>query len=282
MNLPKYRISKNTLLIASMFTVLLLAFNSCKREAVQTLPNRQWELTWSDEFDGSSGSAPDAAKWAYDIGTGSNGWGNAELQYYTNRPENIKLDGSGNLVITARSESYAGSGFTSARIKTKGLFAQEYGRFEARIKTPTGPGLWPAFWMLGDNIDAVPWPQCGEIDIMEQRGQQPSVTHGSIHGPGYSGGSAISKAYGLMDGRFDTDYHVYAVEWGKDFIDFYVDNFLYQRITPDDVPGEWVYNRPFFLLLNVAVGGSFVGFPTSGTPFPQSMYVDYVKVYKQK
>jgi beta-glucanase (GH16 family) len=282
MNLPKNKLSKNSLLAAYMLTLLLLAFSSCKREAVQTLPNRQWELTWSDEFDGAAGSAPNAAKWTYDIGTGINGWGNAELQYYTSRPENIKLDGSGNLVITARSESYAGSGFTSARIKTKGLFAQEYGRFEARIKTPTGPGLWPAFWMLGDNIDAVPWPQCGEIDIMEQRGQQPSITYGSVHGPGYSGGSAISKAYGLMDGRFDTDYHVYAVEWGKDFIDFYVDNFLYQRITPDDVPGEWVYNRPFFLLLNVAVGGSFVGFPTSGTPFPQSMYVDYVKVYKQK
>lgn len=282
MILSIYRRLKNTLLTGVVCTTLVFAISSCEREAVQTLPQREWELVWSDEFNGTAGNAPDAAKWAFDIGTGSNGWGNSELQYYTNRPANVQLDGSGKLVITARSESYAGSGFTSARIKTKGLFAQAYGRFEARIKTPTGPGIWPAFWMLGANIDTKPWPQCGEIDIMEQRGQQPSVTHGTVHGPGYSGGNSVGKAYALTNGRFDTDYHIYAVEWGEDFIDFYVDNFLYQRITPADVPGEWVYNQPFFLILNVAVGGNFVGFPTTGTPFPQSMYVDYVKVYKQK
>ncbi len=282
MILSIYRRAKNTLLLGVVCTTLVFTMNSCEREAVQTLPQREWELVWSDEFNGTAGNAPDAAKWAFDIGTGSNGWGNSELQYYTNRPANIQLDGSGKLVITARSESYAGSGFTSARIKTKGLFAQAYGRFEARIKTPTGPGIWPAFWMLGANIDTKPWPQCGEIDIMEQRGQQPSVTHGTLHGPGYSGGNSIGKAYALTNGRFDTDYHIYAVEWGEDYVDFFVDNFLYQRLTPADVTGEWVYNQPFFLLLNVAVGGNFVGFPTSGTPFPQSMYVDYVKVYKQK
>jgi beta-glucanase (GH16 family) len=282
MILSIYRRVKSTLLLGVVCTTIVLTMNSCEREAVQTLPQREWELVWSDEFNGTAGNAPDAAKWAFDIGTGSNGWGNSELQYYTNRPANVQLDGSGKLVITARSESYGGSGFTSARIKTKGLFAQAYGRFEARIKTPTGPGIWPAFWMLGANIDTKPWPQCGEIDIMEQRGQQPSVTHGTVHGPGYSGGNSVGKAYALTNGRFDTDYHIYAVEWGEDFIDFYVDNFLYQRITPVDVPGEWVYNQPFFLILNVAVGGNFVGFPTTGTPFPQSMYVDYVKVYKQK
>lgn len=270
------------LLPAAVVLSLLLTLTSCKKNAVQTLPQREWELLWSDEFNGAAGSAPDNAKWSFDIGTGANGWGNSELQYYTSRPDNINLDGNGKLVITAKSESYAGSGFTSARIKTKGKFAQAYGRFEARIKTPTGPGIWPAFWMLGANIDTKPWPQCGEIDIMEQRGQQPSVTHGSIHGPGYSGAGAITKPYGLLNGRFDTDYHLYAVEWGEDYIDFFVDNFLYQRLTPDDVTGEWVYNQPFYLLLNVAVGGNFVGFPTSGTPFPQSMYIDYVKVYKQK
>lgn len=282
MNFSIYKKAKSTLLIAGVCTTMMLTFSSCEREAVQTLPQREWELVWSDEFNGTAGNAPDAAKWAFDIGTGSNGWGNSELQYYTNRPSNVQLDGSGKLVITARSESYAGSGFTSARLKTKGLFAQAYGRFEARIKTPTGPGIWPAFWMLGANIDTKPWPQCGEIDIMEQRGQQPSITHGTLHGPGYSGGNSIGKAYALTNGRFDTDYHIYAVEWGEDYIDFFVDNFLYQRLTPADVTGEWVYNQPFFLLLNVAVGGNFVGFPTSGTPFPQSMYVDYVKVYKQK
>ena len=136
--------------------------------------------------------------------------------------------------------------------------------------------------MLGANIDTKPWPLCGEIDIMEQRGQQPSITHGSVHGPGYSGGSAITKPYGLTNGRFDTDFHIYAVEWGENYIDFFVDNYLYQRITPENVTGEWVFNESFYILLNVAVGGNFVGFPTSGTPFPQSMLVDYVKVYREK
>lgn len=282
MNTSKIISPLRSLKTAVLGILVVLLAGGCEKAAKQTLPERNWELAWSDDFTGAAGSAPDAGKWAFDIGTGSNGWGNSELQYYTNRPENIKLDGNGMLVITAKSESYAGSGFTSARIKTKGLFAQQYGRFEARIKTPTGPGLWPAFWMLGANIDTKPWPQCGEIDIMEQRGQQPSVTWGSVHGPGYSGGGAISKPYGLVNGRFDTEFHVYAVEWGEDYIDYFVDNYLFQRITPETVTGDWVYNTPFFLLLNVAVGGNFVGFPTTGTPFPQSMYVDYVKVYKQK
>lgn len=273
---------KNKLIQYLGLGLLLATFGGCQREAVQTLPQREWTLTWSDDFNGAAGSAPDNTKWTFDIGTGNNGWGNSELQYYTSRPNNVQLDGSGKLVITARSEAFSGSGFTSARIKTKGLFAQAYGRIEARIKTTTGPGLWPAFWMLGADIDTNPWPKCGEIDIMEQRGQQPSVTHGSIHGPGYSGGNAKTKAYALPNGRFDADYHVYAVEWGEDYIDFFVDNFLYYRVSPSDVSGEWVYNKPFFLILNVAVGGNFVGFPTSGTPFPQSMLVDYVKVYKQK
>ncbi len=255
-------------------------FSGCEIDAVQKLPERSWELTWSDDFNGTNGTAPDATKWAFDLGAG--GWGNSELQYYTNRPSNISLDGNGNLVITARQESLGGAGFTSARIKTKGLFAQKYGRFEARIKTPTGPGIWPAFWMLGENIDQVSWPQCGEIDIMEQKGQQSSVTIGTVHGPGYSGGNAISKPYGLTNGRFDSDYFIYAIEWGEGYIDFFVNNFLYKRVTPSDVTGNWVYDQPFYLLLNVAVGGNFVGFPTAGTPFPQSMTIDYVKVYKQK
>lgn len=271
-----------SLKIAALPLVLCFTVVSCKKEAVQTLPEREWTLVWSDDFNGAAGSSPDNTKWSFDIGTGNNGWGNQELQYYTSRPSNIQMDGSGNLVITARSESFGGAGFTSARIKTKDLYAQAYGRFEARIKTPSGPGIWPAFWMLGSNIDTKPWPQCGEIDIMEQRGQLPSVTYGTLHGPGYSGGNSIGKAYALTNGRFDAGYYTYAVEWGENYIDFFVNNFLYQRLTPDDVTGQWVYNQPFFLILNVAVGGNFVGFPTTGTPFPQSMYVDYVKVYKQK
>jgi beta-glucanase (GH16 family) len=259
---------------------LALSLSSCEVEETQQLPERAWTLTWSDEFEGNSGAAPNSANWTYDIGRGDNGWGNEELQYYTDDPRNVSLDGQGNLVITARRESFGGAPFTSARIKTKGLFSQAYGRFEARLKTPFGPGLWPAFWMLGSNIDEVNWPQCGEIDIMELRGQQPNIALGSLHGPGYSAGAAISGKYAQQNDRFDTEYHIYAVEWFEDRIDFFVDDFLYQRITTEDVPGEWVYDQPFFMILNVAVGGTFVGFPTSETPFPQTMIVDYVKVYE--
>lgn len=260
---------------------LSMLLSGCEEQAVQTLPERAWTLTWSDDFEGIAGSSPDKLKWTYDIGTGNNGWGNSELEYYTNRPSNVQLNGEGQLVITARKESFSGSGYTSARIKTQGLFSQTYGRFEARIKTPTGPGIWPAFWLLGDNISEVSWPQCGEIDIMEQRGQEPSVTHGTVHGPGYFGGNAKTKAFGLLTGRFDMDFHVYAIEWGEDYIDFFIDDFLYQRIQPNDLTGEWVFNKPFFIILNVAVGGNYVGYPTTGTPFPQSMIIDYVRVYKK-
>lgn len=276
----KNRIQKAIVSVGISFIMIPLL--GCEEEAVQTLPERNWEMVWSDEFDGKSGNLPDAGKWTYDIGTGTNGWGNQELEYYTNRTDNVKLDGNGNLVITAKKESYSGSAFTSARIKTKGLFSPAYGKIEARIKTPYGPGIWPAFWMLGDNIDVVGWPQCGEIDIMELKGHLPNVVYATLHGPGYSGGSAKTKSYGLQNSRFDQDFHVFAVEWKENQIDFFVDGYLYQRVTPKDVTGAWVYNQPFFLILNVAVGGNFVGFPTDGTSFPQHMYIDYVRVYKAK
>lgn len=268
--LNKFFVASSVCMTASMI------LSGCDKKAVQTLPNRSWQLVWSDDFTGNAGTSPDSTKWTYDLGAG--GWGNSELETYTRDPQNVSLDGAGNLVIRAVSPS--GTSFTSGRIKTKGKFSQAYGRFEARIKTPYGPGIWPAFWLLGANVDSQAWPQCGEIDIMEQRGQEPSINHGSVHGPGYSGGNAVTKAYGLTTGRFDTDFHIYAVEWGPDFMDFFVDNYLYERVTPSDVSGTWVYDHPFFIILNVAVGGNFVGFPTTGTSFPQSMYVDYVKVYK--
>ncbi len=258
--------------------VSLIVFLGCERDDFQKLDERNWQLVWSDEFDGAAGALPDPAKWTFDIGTGQDGWGNNELQSYTNNPENVSLDGLGNLVITAIQD---GNRFTSARIKTQGLFSQQYGRFEARLKTPYGPGLWPAFWLLGDNIETVGWPQCGEIDVMELRGQEPHMIHGSIHGPGYSAGNPITKGFGLINGRFDTNYHVFAIEWDKDKIDFFVDDYLYQRINNSDVPGEWVFDQPFFMLLNVAVGGNYVGFPTPQTPFPQRMIIDYVRVYQE-
>lgn len=276
------RYSPSTLTTSLLLFVVTCMFLGCKEDD-NAIIDRNYQLVWEDNFSGPAGALPDPTKWTYDIGIGplNDGWGNNELEYYTDRPENVSLDGAGNLAITARSESYGGRGFTSGRLNTKGVFSQTYGRFEARIKMPWGPGIWPAFWMLGSNIEEVSWPQCGEIDIMEYRGQQPNLVHGSLHGPGYSGAAAITKSYGYTNNRFDVDFHIFAVEWGADYIDYYVDDALYQRIKPEGVPGEWVYNHPFFIILNVAVGGNYVGFPTAQTPFPQTMLVDYVKVYKE-
>lgn len=243
------------------------------------IKTKTWTLTWEDNFEGQAGDLPDATKWTYDIG--NSGWGNNELQYYTNRPENVSLDGEGNLAIVAKKESFEGSYFTSARIKTQGLFSQQYGRFEARIKLPYGQGIWPAFWMLGDDIATNPWPACGEIDIMEYKGQQPSLIHGSVHGPGYSGGNPVTQTWGLRNDRFDDAFHIFAIEWGPEYIYFFVDDVCYQEINPADCDGEWVYNDEFFMILNVAVGGDYVGWPSdTNTDFPQTMLIDYVRVYK--
>jgi beta-glucanase (GH16 family) len=271
---------KDQVIIVLVSALILLIVPSCENSLDPEVPN--WQLVWQDEFESFAGESPNSANWTYDIGTGNNGWGNQELQYYTDRQENVYLDGDGNLAITARRESFGGRPFTSARIKTQGLFEQAYGRFEARIKMPWGPGIWPAFWMLGNDIETVGWPQTGEIDIMEYRGQQTNIINGTVHGPGYSGGAAITKTFGFTDNRFDVDFHLFAVEWGKNYLRFYVDEVLYQEIKPEDLPGPWVFDKPFFIILNVAVGGNYVGFPTSQTPFPQTMLVDYVRVYKEQ
>ncbi|MDZ7613357.1 MAG: glycoside hydrolase family 16 protein [Flavobacteriaceae bacterium] len=263
--------------IALIFLIL-----GCSNDETQTVVNFN-ELVMQDEFD-IDGNL-DSALWSFDIGNGEGteagpGWGNNELQYYTDRKENITVQ-NGVLIITAKKESYNGASYTSAKILTKGKFAQAYGRFEARIRLPYGQGMWPAFWLLGENIDEVKWPNCGEIDIMENRGQEPSITNGTVHGPGYSGGLAISKSYDLVNDRFDTGFHVFGIEWAPKYINFYVDDVLYNQITPADVPGEWVFDQPFYIIINLAVGGSFVGSPNSETSFPQTMLVDYVRVYKK-
>lgn len=266
---------------SALFVFVAFVFFACEDDD-NSIQQHNWQLVWEDNFDGPAGQSPDKSKWVFDIGRGpdNDGWGNAELQYYTDRPENVSLDGQGNLVFTANRESFAGSPYTSARILTQGLFEQAYGRFEARIKMPWGPGIWPAFWLLGSDIETVGWPQCGEIDIMEYRGQEPNIIHGSVHGPGYSGGSPITKSYGFEKNRFDVDFHIFAIEWGEDYINYFVDDVVYQQITPEDAPGQWVFDHSFFILLNVAVGGNYVGFPAAETSFPQKMLVDWVKVYK--
>jgi len=267
---------KNIKLVA--FSLISITLVNCSKDKSQTVVNFK-NLVWQDEF--SVDGLPDSNLWKYDIGTGPNsdGWGNNELEYYTNRSENVKIE-DGNLHLIARKEAYLGKQYTSGRITTKTLFSQSYGRYEARIKMPWGKGIWPAFWLLGDNINTVSWPQCGEIDIMEYRGQDPTRIVGSVHGPGYSGGSAISKYYTLPFNRFDNDFHVFGIEWGENYINYYVDDVLYNQITPADVSGPWVFDHPFYIILNLAVGGNFLGSPNGQTTFPQEMVVDYVRVYQ--
>ena len=265
------------LALASLALVLAALAGGCRPET--TGPELEpLVLVWQDEFDGPAGQPPDAASWRYDIGTD---WGNAQLEYDTDRPENVSLAGLGHLTIVAREEAYLGCAYTSARINTRDRFEQARGRFEARIRLPSGQGLWPAFWLLGNDLGTVGWPACGEIDVMEYRGQEPTVVHGSLHGPGYSGGEALTSRYELVRGAFDTDFHVFAVEWEADRITWLVDGVVFKTVRPADLPPgtRWVFDHPFFVILNVAVGGTFVGPPGPDTTFPQTMTVDYVRVY---
>ena len=252
-------------------------------------PTSAWTLSWSDEFIGPDGSAPDPKKWTYDIG--GKGWGNSELECYTDLAQNAQVK-HGNLVITAlRQPGYACTDgtvrdYTSTRVKTQELFSQTYGRFEARIKIPAGQGMWPAFWMLGDSIKSDGWPQCGEIDIMENVGKEPGIVHGSLHGPSSTSNTSDETAsFRLPDERkFADDFHVYALEWEPGVVRFYMDTNLYATFTQPQWPAgaTWVFDHPFFIILNVAVGGTWPGSPDSTTQFPQQMLVDYVRVYTKQ
>jgi beta-glucanase (GH16 family) len=236
-----------------------------------------WTQVWADDFNGPAGSAPDPSKWIFD--RGANNWGNHELEDYTDSRDNVFLDGHGHLVI--RAIQTAPDKYTSGRIKTQGLFEVQYGKIAARIKLPRGQGIWPAFWMLGKDISdpGVGWPRSGEIDVMENVGKEPNIVHGTVHGPDYSGRKSITSAHTLSGGGF----HVYGVEWSADSIDFLVDDKPYASVTHRSLPAgaAWVFDQPFFLLLNVAVGGDWPGSPDSTTRFPQSMLVDWVKVWKR-
>jgi beta-glucanase (GH16 family) len=240
------------------------------------------KLIWDDEFKGPAGASPDPTKWQ--AVSGGDGWGNHELEYYTSRASNVSLDGAGHLAITARHETYTdGSGvsrdYTSGRIQTKGLFQSRYGEIAARIKLPAGQGLWPAFWALGANG---PWPTAGEIDMMENIGSDPSTIFGSIHGPqaGSPHGYGITaKAHSRVS--LAADFHVYGVQWSPTKIVFTLDGVPYVTRTPADLSStqSWVFNKPFYLLLNVAVGGTWPGSPNASSQFPATMLVDWVRVY---
>ena len=251
-----------------------------------------WQLAWSDEFNGRAGSPPDPNTWTHEIGdgtaNGNPGWGNSELQYYTDSTENAAMDGAGNLLITVREAGensglhcyYGPCQYTSARLISANKAEFAYGRIEARIQVPRGAGLWPAFWSLGTDIDRVGWPRTGEIDFMEHVAREPKRVFGTIHGPGYSGGDSFGDTYDFVEDVADR-FHTYAVEWQPDHIVWSVDGIEYHEAVPADVaPDEWVFNHPFFLLLNVAVGGNFGGPVGPDTTFPQTMAVDYVRVYQ--
>jgi hypothetical protein len=226
-------------------------------------------LIWSDEF--NVAGAPDPAKWGYDIGAG--GWGNAELQYYTDRADNASVSG-GTLKIWAKTEAFSGSPYTSARLLSKNKFSFKYGKVEASAKMPNGIGTWPAIWMLGDNINTVGWPACGEIDIMEHKGSLLNKIYGTLHYTGHSGGNAIGGTTTISNAT--SAFHKYGVEWKADFIKFYVDDVEYFSVAnTNTLP----YNQNFFLILNVAMGGTFGG--TVDPAFSAAaMELDYIRVYQ--
>jgi len=270
----------------------LVVFVTClqgrtpQRAASSNAAKPAWHLTWSDEFNGPDGSAPDPAKWI--VESGGNGWGNGELQYYTSRRVNSRQE-KGNLVIEAIKEKFTGPDgaphdYTSARLKSEGRFSQRYGRFEARIRVPLAQGVWPAFWLLGDDFSTMGWPGCGEIDIMENVGAEPATVHGTLHGPGYSGAHALTAAFTLARGKFSERYHVFSIEWGPQVVRFFVDDELFATRTPADIPAgkRWVFDHAFFVLLDLAVGGSWPGKPDQSSVFPQRMLVDYVRVYSPR
>lgn len=228
-------------------------------------------LVFSDEF--NTNGPPDPTKWGYDIGTGSGGWGNNELQYYTNRPENAIVQG-GVLKINAIKESYLGSAYTSARLLSKNKYSFKYGRIEVRAKFPTGVGTWPAAWMLGDNINTVGWPACGEIDIVEHLGRDLNKIYGTLHYPGRSGGNADGATIMIPDAT--TAFHTYAVEWSATSIKIYVDTQLYHTVANSTaIP----FNQNFFILLNMAMGGNFGG-PVDPAFTNATYEIDYIRVYQ--
>jgi beta-glucanase (GH16 family) len=253
-------------------------------------PTITWTQVWSDEFDGPAGTPVDGTRWTFDLGDGCPavcGWGNNEKEYYTNSPDNASLDGQGNLAIVARpavlnvSCSYGPCRYTSARLTTSGTLSAAPGRVEARIKLPAGQGLWPAFWMLGTDIGTVGWPASGELDIMENRGSAPRISSSAVHGPGYSGATPFHHENTIGSGTLGDAFHVYAVEWNAVQARFYVDGTMHYSVRSADLQqyGPSILDKPYFIILNLAVGGNFDGDPATDAILPATMLVDYVRVY---
>jgi beta-glucanase (GH16 family) len=258
-------------------------------------PSNDWHLAWSDEFEGANGAAPDASKWAFFV-RGCNY--NDEMQFYTDRRENTFLDGAGNLVISANREDFFDDThgvtlpFTSGRLETLGSMEQRYGAFEARVNLPTGKGLWPAFWLLGNDYQTIGWPQSGEVDILELAGSKPDHVSSALHVPGTcgGGGTELCAKEGLTKfspplpnaATYPDDFHVYRFEWTETGMRWLIDGVSYHERTRAGLEAmgmPWKFDHPFFMILNIAVGGKFDGNPDASTVFPQQMLVDYVRVY---
>src|SRR5215831_12499520 len=236
-------------------------------------------LLWSDEFDRPAGAPPDRRWWRFELGDGSAydipGWGNEELQVYTDGPANAAHDGRSNLVVTAQRTP---GGYSSARLVSKGRMELFLGRIEVRARLPRGAGLWPAVWMLGADIDEHPWPACGEIDVVEHLGREPRRAFGTIHGPGYAGASGYSGAV-CADEDLADGFHVFAVEWAERSLQWSLDGRVYHSASPETAPGPWVFDHRFYLLVNLAVGGVLGGPVPATTVFPQQLVIDYLRVY---
>lgn len=240
-----------------------------------------YQLAWSDEFNGNS---LDLSSWSFENGDGCPnicGWGNNELEYYTDRPQNLFFQ-DGKLVIEARKESYNGKNYTSSKILTRGKKVMKYGRIDVRAKLPRGRGIWPAIWMMPQSSVYGGWPKSGEIDIMEMLGHEPSKVYGTVHyGPG-PGSTQISRPYSLSSSSFYDQFHVFSLEWSQDELKWYVDNQLFSTVKKADVGSNtWPFNEEFYLIINLAVGGNWPGNPDANTSFPQWMILDYVRAYKQ-
>lgn len=235
-----------------------------------------YTLTWSDEF---SGRSVDGSAWTFEAGN-NGGWGNNELENYTGRSENVFVS-NGNLIIEARNETFGSQNYTSTRMITKNKKVFKYGRIDIRAKMPKGKGIWPALWMLGNNIDAVNWPNCGEIDILELLGHEPNKIYGTMHwGTGVGGHGSKGSNFVLSPGSFDQQFHVYSLIWKQDSIRVLIDDQEYVQVTKADVGGTYPFNADFFFIFNIAVGGNWPGSPDGTTIFPQRMIVDYVRVFQ--
>ena len=273
---------KNTLVFASVLFLFSCSHKAFKDNTTSTASPQSYpghSLVWADEFNGTD---VDTASWTFEKGNGQNGWGNNELQYYTGRPENVRIQ-DGKLLITARKERYESFDYTSARMVTMDKREFKFGRIDIRAKLPEGQGIWPALWMLGTNFDKVGWPKCGEIDIMELLGHQPSQTHSTVHfGSDWSTHDDKGKMYSISPGKFSERFHLFSMQWTLNSIHFFVDDQKFFEVNPSTV-GEQAYpfNQDFFFLINLAVGGNWPGSPDETTLFPQTLEVDYIRVFQK-